>query len=89
VVTTLRQIGLEVAVPKASLYVWAKLPPGWKSGAFSALLIEEKAIVVTPGAGYGRYGEGYIRLSLTIADEQLEKGLDRLVSWRIPDPPIS
>ena len=89
VVATLRKIGLEVAVPKASLYVWAKLPPGWKSGAFSALLIEEKAIVVTPGAGYGKYGEGYIRLSLTIADEQLDKGLDRLASWRIPDPPIS
>ena len=89
VVATLRQIGLEVAVPRASLYVWAKLPPGWKSGAFSALLIEEKAIVVTPGAGYGRYGEGYIRLSLTIADDQLEKGLERLASWRIPDPPSS
>ncbi len=87
VVATLRQIGLEVSVPRASLYVWAKLPPGWKSGAFSALLIEEKAIVVTPGAGYGRYGEGYIRLSLTIADEQMEKGLARLRSWRIPDPP--
>ena len=87
VVATLRQIGLEVSVPRASLYVWAKLPPGWKSGAFSALLIEEKAIVVTPGAGYGRYGEGYIRLSLTIADEQMEKGLERLRSWRIPNPP--
>jgi LL-diaminopimelate aminotransferase len=89
VVATLRQMGLKVAVPKASLYVWAKLPPGWKSGPFSALLIEEKDIVVTPGAGYGRYGEGYIRLSLTIADDQLEKGLERLASWRIPDPPSS
>jgi LL-diaminopimelate aminotransferase len=87
VVAALRQIGLEVAVPKASLYVWAKLPTGWKSGPFSSLLIEEKDIVVTPGAGYGQYGEGYIRLSLTIADEQLEKGLDRLSSWRIPAPP--
>ena len=67
--------------------MWAKLPPGWKSGAFCAMLIEEKAIVVTPGAGYGRYGEGYIRLSLTLSDVQLEKGLERLSSWRIPDPP--
>ena len=87
VVEALRQLGLQVVVPRASLYVWAKLPPGWKSGAFCALLIEEKAIVVTPGAGYGRYGEGYIRLSLTIAEEQLQKGLQRLSSWRIPDPP--
>ena len=88
VVEALRQLGLEVVVPRASLYVWAKLPPGWKSGAFCAMLIEEKAIVVTPGAGYGRYGEGYIRLSLTIAEEQLQKGLQRLSSWRIPDPPV-
>ena len=72
-----------MAVPKASLYVWAKLPPGWKSGAFSALLIEEKAIVVTPGAGYGKYGEGYIRLSLTIADDLLEKGLEQMAGLRI------
>jgi LL-diaminopimelate aminotransferase len=87
VIATLRGIGLKIAVPKASLYVWAKLPLGWKSGDFATLLLEEKDIVVTPGAGYGRYGEGYIRLSLTIAEDQMEKGLERLASWRIPDPP--
>ena len=87
VVEALSGLGLDVVTPRASLYVWAKLPPGWKSGAFCAMLIEEKGIVVTPGAGYGRYGEGYIRLSLTLSDEQLEKGLQRLSSWRIPDPP--
>ncbi|MBF8267281.1 MAG: aminotransferase class I/II-fold pyridoxal phosphate-dependent enzyme [Dehalococcoidia bacterium] len=86
VVATLRGIGLEVAVPRASLYVWAKLPQGWKSGEFATLLLEEKSIVVTPGAGYGRHGEGYIRLSLTIADDQMERGLARLASWHIPDP---
>lgn len=89
VVSVLRQIGLEVSVPKASLYVWAKLPQGWKSGPFASLLIEEKDIVVTPGAGYGHFGEGYIRLSLTIADTQLEKGLTRLREWQIPSPPTN
>lgn len=87
VINTLRKIGLEVSVPKASLYVWAKLPSGWKSAEFASLLIEEKDIVVTPGSGYGKYGEGYIRLSLTIDDKQLEKGLSRLESWNIPSPP--
>ncbi len=86
VINTLRKIGLEVSVPKASLYVWAKLPFGWKSGEFASLLIEEKDIVVTPGSGYGKYGEGYIRLSLTIDDKQLDKGLSRLESWNIPSP---
>lgn len=88
-VAKLRQIGLEVTPPKASLYVWAKLPAGWKSADFAAMLIEEKDIVVTPGAGYGKYGEGYIRLSLTLPDSQLEKGLSRLSDWKIPNPPAS
>ena len=85
----LREIGLEVTPPKASLYVWAKLPAGWKSADFAAMLIEEKDIVVTPGAGYGKYGEGYIRLSLTLPDSQLEKGLSRLSDWKIPNPPAN
>lgn len=88
-VAKLREIGLEVTPPKASLYVWAKLPAGWKSADFAAMLIEEKDIVVTPGAGYGKYGEGYIRLSLTLPDSQLEKGLSRLSDWKIPNPPAN
>ncbi len=88
-VSKLREIGLEVTPPKASLYVWAKLPAGWKSADFATMLIEEKDIVVTPGSGYGKYGEGYIRLSLTLPDSQLEKGLVRLSGWTIPNPPSS
>ena len=42
-------------------------------------LLDEKDIVVTPGSGYGEYGEGYIRLSLTIPDEQLDKGINKLI----------
>ena len=41
---------------------------------------DEKDIVVTPGSGYGEYGEGYIRLSLTIPDEQLDKGINKLIN---------
>lgn len=85
-VETLRGIGLHVDVPRASLYVWARLPSGWKSGEFATMLLEEKDIVVTPGAGYGKFGEGYIRLSITLPDEQLQKGIDRLSSWNIPSP---
>jgi len=85
-VGTLRGIGLHVDLPRASLYVWARLPSGWKSGDFATMLLEEKDIVVTPGAGYGKYGEGYIRLSITLPDEQLQKGIDRLSSWNIPNP---
>ena len=81
IVETLRAIGLEVDPPRASLYVWAKLPAGVTSGDFAARLIEECAVVVTPGRGYGVNGEGYVRLSVTIADDRMEEGLRRLRDW--------
>lgn len=82
VVETLNKLGLKVKKPKASLYVWAGIPDGFTSLSFTSKLLEETGVVVTPGTGYGQYGEGYIRLSLTIADEQMEKGLARLSQWR-------
>ena len=84
VVQTLREIGLDSIPPKASLYVWTRIPEGFTSAEFTALLLDEADIVVTPGNGYGEYGEGYIRLSLTINDEDMEKGLARLSEWQIP-----
>ena len=84
VVEAVRSLGLPVAVPQASLYVWAGVPPGYTSAELAARLLEEIDIVVTPGSSYGRYGEGYIRLSLTTPDDQVEKGCRRLESWRIP-----
>ncbi len=81
IVETLRAIGLDADPPKASLYVWAKLPDGVTSGDFAARLIEECAVVVTPGRGYGVNGEGYVRLSVTIADDRMEEGLRRLRDW--------
>jgi LL-diaminopimelate aminotransferase len=84
VVQTLRDIGLDAIPPKASLYVWTRIPEGFTSAEFTALLLDEANIVVTPGNGYGQYGEGYIRLSLTINDEDMEKGLARLSTWQIP-----
>ena len=84
VVQTLQEIGLDAIPPKASLYVWTRIPEGFTSAEFTALLLDEADIVVTPGNGYGEYGEGYIRLSLTIDDEDMEKGLAKLSEWRIP-----
>ncbi len=82
VVEGLNKIGLKAACPKASLYVWAKVPEGYTSAEFTADLLEQVGVVVTPGNGYGRSGEGYVRLSLTIADASLLKGLSRLAGWR-------
>ncbi len=78
----LSNIGLKVTIPKASLYVWAGVPGGYNSVDFTADLLDQVGVAVTPGVGYGRSGEGYVRLSLTIPDAALVKGLSRLAGWR-------
>ena len=78
VVATLKEIGLDANAPKATLYIWTKIPNGYTSASFTEKLLEEVNVVVTPGSGYGTAGEGYIRLSLTIPDEQIDEGLKRL-----------
>ena len=86
-VAALQALGLRTTVPHATFYLWARVPQGFTSATFATALLEERNIVVTPGSGYGSCGEGYVRLSLTLPDEQLEKGVQRLVSWKIPRPP--
>ena len=81
VLSTLADIGLEVDPPKASLYVWARVPDGFNSGELAEQLLEECDVVVTPGASYGDSGEGYVRFSLTIQDDLLDEGLRRLTAW--------
>ena len=86
VVQACRSAGMEVDVPRASLYIWAKVPAGFTSAELAQRLLEDLDVVVTPGSSYGRYGEGYIRLSLTTPDEQVEKGCQRIEGWTIPAP---
>ncbi len=82
VVDVLNKMGLEARLPQASLYVWARVPNGYTSVEFANDLLEKTSVVVTPGIGYGRHGEGYVRLSLTLNDASLVKGLSRLAEWR-------
>jgi len=82
IIEVLRKIGLKAQPPKASLYIWAKIPDGYTSMDFANDLLEKVGVVVTPGIGYGKHGEGYIRLSLTVPDAGVVKGLSRLSAWR-------
>ena len=88
IIDTLNSIGLEAKPPKGGLYIWAKVPEGYSSTEFAADLLEKVGVVVTPGVGYGRNGEGYVRLSLTIPDVRLVKGLSRLAEWRNARKPL-
>jgi LL-diaminopimelate aminotransferase len=80
-VKVLNEIGLKARIPKATFYVWAKIPQGYTSVDFTNTLLDEAKIAVTPGTGYGKEGEGYIRFSLSISDDRLEQGINRLSSW--------
>lgn len=81
-VAVLNQVGLKALLPKAGFYVWARVPNGYTSIELADELLERLSIVVTPGIGYGPSGEGYVRFSLTISDDELEKGIERLAGWR-------
>lgn len=70
--------GWPVARPKASLYVWTRVPTDETSMAFSARLLEKSHVLITPGVGFGASGEGYVRFSLTVATEQLKEAVERL-----------
>ncbi len=77
-VAALSKLGLRLRPPKASLYLWARVPEGMTSVQLATRLLDEAGVVVTPGIGYGPSGEGYIRLSLTIPDDRLEEGVRRM-----------
>ena len=80
VIDTLRNMNLAPEVPPASLYVWSPVPDGYNSSSFAARVIEEAGVIVTPGLGFGPGGDGYFRISLTIADERLEEAMERLAA---------
>ncbi len=80
-IEVLTKVGLQARPPKASLYIWARVPEGYTSISLARELLEKAGVVVTPGTGYGKNGEGYVRLSLTLPDAELAKGVARLSEW--------
>src|SRR6186997_2253648 len=78
VVAAMREIGVEVGAPKGTIYVWAPVPEGHTSTSFAELVLEEAAVVVSPGSMYGPSGEGFFRISLTTPDELLTEAVQRL-----------
>jgi LL-diaminopimelate aminotransferase len=80
-VEALRVCGLRVNNPRASLYIWARIPSGYTSAQYATRLIDEIGVVVTPGNAFGPSGEGFIRLSITTPDDRVEEGARRLIEW--------
>ena len=78
VVAALREIGVEVAAPKGTIYVWAPVPDGHTSTSFAELVLEEAGVIVSPGSMYGPSGEGFFRISLTTPDDRISEAVERM-----------
>jgi LL-diaminopimelate aminotransferase len=78
VLDALAAIGIECEAPKATIYVWAKVPTGYTSAEFAEKVLTEAHVIVTPGNGYGPDGEGFIRISLTTPDDRLLEAVRRI-----------
>ncbi|HSC50227.1 MAG TPA: LL-diaminopimelate aminotransferase [Gaiellaceae bacterium] len=74
----LAAIGLDVQPPTATPYFWVAVPAGHTSASFTELVLEEAAVVVSPGPSFGPSGEGFVRLSMTVPDERLEEAARRI-----------
>ena len=80
-IQALQQLEIKTSVPKASLYVWFKVPPGRTSDDFASALLERAHVSLTPGPVFGSNGEGFIRLSLTAPLEKVEEAMVRLEKY--------
>jgi len=78
VVETLRSIGLSYTPSKGTFYLWVPTPRGMPSLEFTNLLFDKASIVVAAGTAYGKHGEGFIRISLTVSDHRLEEAMNRI-----------
>ncbi|HEY4829398.1 MAG TPA: aminotransferase class I/II-fold pyridoxal phosphate-dependent enzyme, partial [Solirubrobacteraceae bacterium] len=75
----LAQAGVEVTPPKGTIYIWAPIPSGFgSSAAYCEHVLEQAAVVISPGGAYGASGEGYFRISLTTPDERLLEAVERI-----------
>ncbi|MCM8810981.1 MAG: aminotransferase class I/II-fold pyridoxal phosphate-dependent enzyme, partial [Candidatus Omnitrophica bacterium] len=77
----LNKIGWNVEKPKATMYIWAEIPEKFKklgSMKFSLYLLENANIAVSPGVGFGKYGEGYVRFALVENENRIKQAIRSL-----------
>jgi LL-diaminopimelate aminotransferase len=78
----LQKLGWQFQMPQASFYFWVKVPRSMSSAAWCEKVLDEANIVLTPGNGFGREGEGFFRMTITMEKARLEEALQRLSKLR-------
>jgi len=74
----LKSLGFHLVKPKATFYLWAKVPLGFDSSGFVAHLLNKAGVLITPGNGFGAPGEGYVRFALTVPVEKIKETVERI-----------
>ncbi len=77
-VGALRAMGLSCDLPRATFYIWAEVPKGHTSISFTERVLKEAGVAITPGSGFGKGGEGFVRFSLTVSSERLNEAVERI-----------
>jgi LL-diaminopimelate aminotransferase len=72
------RLGWQLEKTKATFYLWIPAPSGYTGASFAEKLLDQAGIIVTPGNGYGEYGEGFFRIALTVPEERLQQALNRI-----------
>jgi acetylornithine/N-succinyldiaminopimelate aminotransferase len=82
-ITALHRIGWHVPTPQATMYIWAKLPPHWSQNSieFCTQLVKQTGVAASPGAGFGKFGEGYVRFALVHDVPVLETAVERIAQF--------
>jgi LL-diaminopimelate aminotransferase len=78
IINGLNKLGWNLKPTKATFYIWIPTLKNINSVDFANLLLEKTGIIVTPGIGYGEYGEGFVRIALTVEEKRLEEAIERL-----------
>jgi LL-diaminopimelate aminotransferase len=79
----LHKLGLPCEVPRATFYLWAQVPSGYTSVSFTERVLKEAGVAITPGSGFGKGGEGFVRFSMTVGSERLKEAVDRLAALKL------
>ena len=75
----MKEAGWNIAVPKATMFVWARIPACWSSAqAFTDALVDQAGVLVNPGSNFGKEGERYVRLALVRSDGEVQEAARRI-----------
>jgi LL-diaminopimelate aminotransferase len=82
-VEALAAVGIEVALPRATFYLWGRVPAGHDSIGFASAVLDRIGVNLTPGVGFGPSGEGWFRISVTAPDARVDEACERIRSLRL------